>query len=205
MLLGVSSLTGSSPANQYTKKSLWLRAVAAGPAHATPRSTQVPSWNLRDGCEQCDRTVSRVFVLTTVRSYKRTISLVSLTLEGCGFRPPNEPGHQWCMTQWARKGIYYSFMWNSVVSPSTNISLAQKWSRNKAPKFQKFSGGSMPPDPPSVSFLRVHEPDHSKSDGYGPALAVIKLQIPQVVQNMLSSPLPSWLFQYNQWYYVTYT
>ena len=49
----------------------------------------------------------------------------------------------------------------------------------------------MPPDLPSVSFLRVHEPDHSKSDGYGPALAVIKLQIPQIVQNMLSSPLPS--------------
>ena len=36
-------------------------------------------------------TVPQVFLPTTFCSYKRTISLASLTCEGCDFRPISEP------------------------------------------------------------------------------------------------------------------
>ena len=40
-----------------------------------------------------------------------------------------------------------------------------------APKFQNFSWGACPQAPLGYVFLRTHyQPDHSKSDGYGPAV-----------------------------------
>ena len=46
-----------------------ISAIARPDAHATPQSTQVSCWNLRDGCERCDRTVPRVFLPTAFLSY----------------------------------------------------------------------------------------------------------------------------------------
>jgi len=115
---------------------------------------------------------------TTFCSYKRTISLANFTCEGCGFWPISKLDRKATPAEYDAMGRM-AFMWNSVVWPPRSIVLAQIYiqiyvclrSNLIAPKFQNFSWGACPQAPLGYVFLRTHyQPDHSKSDGYGPAV-----------------------------------
>ena len=88
---------------------------------------------------------------TTLRSYKRTISLASFICEGCGFRTGSESRHHWCTTQWAE--------WHSCETLSFGLREALYWpkiglrSNLIALKFQNFPGGACPQTPLGYSVL----------------------------------------------------
>ena len=94
-------------------------------------------WNLKDRCEQCERTL----LPTTYHSCNRMISysLASLICKGCGLqdRRTVRKLKPVLYNAMGRKGRY-SYMWNSVVWPPRSITLAQKRSQKQTHSLYKL-------------------------------------------------------------------